>query len=180
MWVRIAAHAQVWFEPRLLATYRVRRPGSLTGDAAQSTRLVRDMRLATDIIATYLRSYLPDDEARVALARARRVYAFWALEASADAAATGDVMGVLAHTREALACSRSALGDPQLDTHSRPRRNQERRSLAPGEAQLGAAGVGRFPNRGVIRPIKSHCGDRGARPVTCTGDRVAGSRPCWA
>ncbi|MBA2318149.1 MAG: glycosyltransferase family 2 protein [Euzebyales bacterium] len=82
MWVRIATRFPVWFEPEPLAVYRVNRPGSLTGNAASSAALARDMLLATDIVAAYLPTYLTAGRADTALRRARAEYSRWAVEAA--------------------------------------------------------------------------------------------------
>lgn len=81
MYIRIATRFPMWFEPEPLAVYRYARPESLTGSAVGTTRLVEDMLLATNVIEQYLPSYLPEEEARQALARARRLYARWSFEA---------------------------------------------------------------------------------------------------
>jgi len=80
MYVRIATRFPVWFEPEPLAVYRYARPGSLTGDAVGTTRLVEDLLRATDVIEEYLSLYLPEKEASQALGQARRLYGRWSLE----------------------------------------------------------------------------------------------------
>jgi hypothetical protein len=107
MWVRVAAHYPVWFESEPLALYRVKRPGSLTQDSARTVRLVRDMRQATDLIASYLPEHLPEAKAQAALQRAGETYAKWALEAAAQACAEGDWSMAWQHIQEALRCSQS-------------------------------------------------------------------------
>lgn len=82
MWVRIATHAPVWFEPEPLAVYRMYRPGSLTGNARHSAALAQDMLMATDIVAGYLSDAMGEESARAALSRARAVYSKWAVEAA--------------------------------------------------------------------------------------------------
>jgi glycosyltransferase involved in cell wall biosynthesis len=105
MWVRIAAHYPVWFEPEPLATYRMQRPGALTHDASRETRLVEDMRRAVDVIAEYLPEHLPGGEARRVLWRARNAYADWGLDMARAGAWAGSVRRAVAHSREALACA---------------------------------------------------------------------------
>ena len=107
MWVRIAAHYPVWFEPRVLAEYRVKRTGSLTGDSVGTPKLVRDMRLATEIVGGYLADHLPAPAAGEALRRARSQYARWALNDATDLLARRRVAAALPHLAEALRCSRS-------------------------------------------------------------------------
>lgn len=88
LWVRVATHAPVWFEPQPLAVYRVARPGSLTG-SADRLELARDMFVYTEIVASYLPDHLPEEQARTALRRARKMYAGWAVEAAQDLAEAG-------------------------------------------------------------------------------------------
>lgn len=105
MWVRIATRYPVWFEPRPLAVYRVKRAGSLTANSSRTSRLVRDMRLATQIIEEYLPHYLPARRARNLTAHARSMYARWGLEAARSAAAAGAPMAAVgAPLTESLRC----------------------------------------------------------------------------
>ena len=80
MYVRIATRYPVWFDPEPLAVYRYARPGSLTGDAVGTTRLVEDLLRVTDFIEEYLSLYLPENEASQALDEARTLYGRWSLE----------------------------------------------------------------------------------------------------
>jgi hypothetical protein len=86
MWVRIATRFPVWFEPEPLAIYRMERPGSLSGDVRGTAGPARFMLEVTDVIATYLPTYLGAGRAEAALARARRMYARWAVSAAFDLA----------------------------------------------------------------------------------------------
>lgn len=95
MWVRIAAHHPVWFEPEVLAVYRMNRPGSLTGDALGSARLAEDMLLATDIVECYLPGRIGAEASRRALRRARSVYARWATDVAVERVRCGDGRGAL-------------------------------------------------------------------------------------
>lgn len=108
MWVRIAAHHQVWFEPEPLAVYRMQRPGSVSATSAGRGRLAHDMRRATEVVESYLFRHRGPAGARQLTGRARRMYAGWALEAAAEGFAVGDTRGALAQLREALRCSRSS------------------------------------------------------------------------
>jgi hypothetical protein len=89
MWVRIATRFPVWFEPEPLAIYRMERPNSLTGVVQGSSRLAQDMLLDTDIVESYLSSYLEPERAAAALRKARRMYSRWAIEAAYDLARAG-------------------------------------------------------------------------------------------
>ena len=107
MWVRIAAHYPVWFEVEPLAAYRVKRSGSLTGNSARTGELVRDMLKATEIIESYLPTYLPKTQAYEIISKARNMYAEWAIGTAQQMFATGNPRGAIAMTQEALKCSNS-------------------------------------------------------------------------
>lgn len=107
MWVRIAAHYPVWFEAQPLAAYRVKRGGALTEQAARTHRLVKDMRHATDIIASYLPNYMPLSIARDLTHHARKTYASWALEGACQALAQDHWDAALQQFLEAFRCSPS-------------------------------------------------------------------------
>ncbi|MDQ4077908.1 MAG: glycosyltransferase family 2 protein [Chloroflexota bacterium] len=106
MWVRIATRYPVWYEVEPLAVYRVKHSNSLTGGATIG-ELVRDMRKATEIIESYLPSYLPATTAHESLSRAREMYAFWALSDARRLLRDGDVINALIQTREAIHCHHS-------------------------------------------------------------------------
>jgi hypothetical protein len=53
MWKRIASHAPVWYEPRILACFRVHR-GSYSSALARSGAQMADVRRAIDVSRTYL------------------------------------------------------------------------------------------------------------------------------
>lgn len=107
MWVRTAAHYPVWFEPAPMAAYRVQRPGALTQRAGQTSRLVRDMRRATEIIESYLPAYLPEAQVQALTSQARQTYARWALEAARHTLAAREPAAALMQMWEALRCGRS-------------------------------------------------------------------------
>lgn len=107
MWVRIAAHYPVWFEVKPLAGYRVKRSGSLTGNSARTGDLVKDMCKATDIIASYLPTYLPKTLADKIISKARQMYADWAIGTARQMFAIGNSKSAIAMTKEALKCSNS-------------------------------------------------------------------------
>jgi glycosyltransferase involved in cell wall biosynthesis len=106
MWVRIAANYPVWYDPEPLAVYRMQRPGALTDDASIEARLVEDMRRAVDVIAEYLPNHMSPSDAGEALKRARAMYARWGLEGARASAWAGGLRRTIAHSREALICSR--------------------------------------------------------------------------
>lgn len=104
MWVRVAAHYRVWYEPDVLACYRISRPGSLTGNAKKTTRVARDMRLACDILENRVTPPLSTADAKKLLRQARLFYAGWSLNHAQ--AVIGDVglIAVLPHLKEAFLC----------------------------------------------------------------------------
>jgi len=107
MWVRIATRYPVHYEREPLAAYRVRRPGSLTQGAEKEPWVVRDMRLATDIIRSYLPAHLPADTVSRALRHARRTYAGWALQNAYYLGAGYRAAAASRHLAEAIRCSPS-------------------------------------------------------------------------
>ncbi len=107
MWVRIAAAFPVWYEPACLVAYRIVRPGSLTDSTRHNARMIRDMRVATDIIADTLAERLPPTEAREALRAARWMYAGWAVKHAHQLLLDRRPHRSLLLLWEALRCSRS-------------------------------------------------------------------------
>jgi hypothetical protein len=88
MWVRIAASYAVWYEVEPLALYRMRH-GSLTSGSFRSGEDLRDLRMASVII----RSYLPEHRADELHARAREECALGGLRRlrrSLDSSAAAD------------------------------------------------------------------------------------------
>ena len=97
MWVRLSARFPVWYEPEILACYRLH-----AGSA--STRLAVDARDTTDMghaIALAARHLPVDRRARLGAA-ARRRYAVSAFEHALNMASTGNAAGALALIREGL------------------------------------------------------------------------------
>lgn len=108
MWVRIATQYPIWFEVEPLAAYRMKRQGSLTGDAAQGSGLVGDMRKATEIIESYLSTYLPPPQAQRVSQQARRTYAQWGIDTAQHLLEAGNRRGAIAQMQEAWRCHQSA------------------------------------------------------------------------
>jgi glycosyltransferase involved in cell wall biosynthesis len=104
MWVRIAAHYAMWYEPEVLALYR-RHTGSLTGRSLRSGQNIRDLRMAIDIYRAYIPSSAADRVAR----SAREHTARWAISLATDMMYAGDNEGALRQVREAL---RTSLAPP--------------------------------------------------------------------
>lgn len=74
MWVRIAAHCSVWYEPEPLALYRAH-SSTLTGRCARTGQNVRDMGKIIEII----QSYLPEDAATALVEQAKENCALYAV-----------------------------------------------------------------------------------------------------
>lgn len=99
MWVRIAAQYKVWYEPQLLASYRMH-DDSNTG---RHTRLAQELEYSRQAIAIF-RGYLPKQSRRAAR-RARNVYAGVALATAEELLLRGDIEAVDAHLKCALRLS---------------------------------------------------------------------------
>lgn len=102
MWVRIAAHYPVWYEPEALACYRMSRPGSLTGNSLRTTRIAREMRRACGIIERRLQREIQEQKLKPHLTAARLFYAGWSLNYAQSLMETGGVLQVLPHLKEAF------------------------------------------------------------------------------
>ena len=102
MWVRIAAHYPIWYEPAPLAVYRMHR-ASNTGRHLNSAADSAYNRIAIGIFS----AYLPADRAAEIARRARRTYAASALDTASALFGAGEAGG-FAQLREALRLSPSA------------------------------------------------------------------------
>lgn len=104
MWVRIARHYPVWYEPGSLAFYRLHEASS-TSSKLRSGETLRDVRRAVDII----QAYLPAEDAP---ALRRRSLAHWADDALSVRVpmllARGETAAAGRQVAEALRCDRSA------------------------------------------------------------------------
>ena len=103
MWVRIAAHYPVWYEPEALAFYRVH-DASLSDVSGRSGQQRQDMLAVMELN----RSHLPTDRADVLTRRARREWAVSLLRHGRRRVDGGDVRFPLSAIREAWAFERSA------------------------------------------------------------------------
>ncbi|MGY8681584.1 glycosyltransferase [Bradyrhizobium sp. UFLA05-153] len=99
MWVRIAAQYKVWYEPRLLASYRMHEDSN-TG---RHRRLAQELEYSRQAIAIF-RDYLPK-RLRRAARRARNTYAGVALTTAEELLLRGDIQAVDAHLKCALRLS---------------------------------------------------------------------------
>ncbi len=102
MWVRIAAHYPVWYEPEALAVYRMH-DDSNTGRHVRTGDDMRYTAMAIDMFETYL----PRDTAASVAARARETYALAALDTADRMLTRHDVAAALAQAREAIRLRRS-------------------------------------------------------------------------
>lgn len=101
MWVRLAAHFPVGYEPSILAFYRDN-PESLTKRSIRNGQNIRDVRHATNIARTYLTT----PSSRAANRRARVAWARWALHWAGLLVERRDYRAAAVQLREALLLSR--------------------------------------------------------------------------
>jgi hypothetical protein len=97
MWVRIAAHYPIWYEPRPLALYRMH----ATSNTGRHLRTAEDMSYTRKAIAIF-GNYLPSDRADRIVRQARRTYAISALSTAKRLRETGDLVGFRAQALEAF------------------------------------------------------------------------------
>jgi hypothetical protein len=97
MWVRVAAHYPVWYEPQPLAFYRMHDAGN-TGRNVENAGEMEYVRLAIEMFSSYLP---PAIRSRVT-ARAREAYALSSLQIAYTLSRRGSWEGVLAQTRAAF------------------------------------------------------------------------------
>jgi glycosyltransferase involved in cell wall biosynthesis len=109
MWVRIAAHYPVWYEPKPLAVYRIHR-SSNTGQLTRSGENIRDLRRAVDINRAYLAPEVADRISR----RAHLNIALGAVRRARRILKAGDRGVARVQIREALRSSRSPLVFAQI------------------------------------------------------------------
>lgn len=102
MWLRLAAHSTVWYEPEPLAHFRVH-------TASASTSLVRSGKQIADArrVIELTRTYLPAAHAETLERRAREYHARYAFGLARNFLAQGDADAALANLREGLLCSQS-------------------------------------------------------------------------
>jgi hypothetical protein len=97
MWVRIAAHYPIGFEPAPLAAYRMH-TDSNTGRNTHNAANMRYTRAAIDMFE----AYLPPAKAHDIVRRARETYALSAVEFARERLRQRDLSGAIAQAREAL------------------------------------------------------------------------------
>lgn len=102
MWKRIAAHAQVWFEPQVLACFRLH-------SASESSRLIKSgANIAHTLKAIEIsNAYLPESLKNKLSTQARKYYADYALYTARQLFIKNEVSGAISQIRGALDCSHS-------------------------------------------------------------------------
>jgi hypothetical protein len=102
MWVRIAADFPVWYEPEILAMYRIRSL-SLSDGTSRSGENLLDLRRAIEINT----SVLPPEHRHRWTVRAKELNALGALRRASRALDNGDAVTAAAQIRGAMNLSRS-------------------------------------------------------------------------
>jgi cellulose synthase/poly-beta-1,6-N-acetylglucosamine synthase-like glycosyltransferase len=105
MWVRLAAHYAVAYEPEPLALYRFKPIEDLPPQKTQ--QIIKDMLVASEIIRTYLSEQFPEGRMNNLLRQSEETYALWGSIPAKQAFATGDFQGGWAILMEMLRCSHS-------------------------------------------------------------------------
>lgn len=128
MWVRIAAHGPVWFEPKLLAHYR-RHGRSETQRLRDADEVDRDVLRAIEIFA----AYLPEKKRAELAALAYANFARQRLKQLSKLNPTDNI-----HAADLLATISAALektvdSQPGIETYRRQYRVLERRFARPNE-----------------------------------------------
>lgn len=102
MWKRVAVYCPVWYEPQVLACYRLH-PESESSRLSQSGADIADIRRAIKMSE----AYLPKDTVKILSLRAREHYALYALTKAYNLIAQHNFIAAKAQVREALYCSYS-------------------------------------------------------------------------
>jgi glycosyltransferase involved in cell wall biosynthesis len=102
MWVRIAAHHLIWYEPMALASYRMHGLG-ITGHHSRSGEHMRDTCRAIDVFSAYLQPELR----AVVVPQAKETYALAAVSLAQKYRRRGDWGAAIAQVRAAIACRAS-------------------------------------------------------------------------
>ena len=97
MWVRLAALGGVWYEPAILASYRMHGAG-ITG---RTFRFAGELAYVSKAIDIFI-DYLPTSERAPVRSRARRTYAQTAVGNAVRLARGGDPLGASAHAWRAI------------------------------------------------------------------------------
>jgi hypothetical protein len=116
MWVRIAAARPIWYEPQILASYRMHGESN----TARHYRLAGELNYTRKAIDLFSR-HLPGAKRRSIVRAARRTYARTALSNARRMAAGGDRLGMYAHLLAAMrfAPGHAALKAAEIALHSK-------------------------------------------------------------
>lgn len=108
MYVRIATKYEVAYEVEPLAVYRIASLGSLSHNSTRSGKYFQDLRLANEIIQSYLPKYISKTRASKISKQARETYALWAVGNANQILNTGgNVKSSVVPMKEALKSSYS-------------------------------------------------------------------------
>lgn len=102
MWIRIAAHFPIWYEPSVLAAFRIH-PNSMTSELVKSGETIREERLCIRLV----RPLLPADRAEAISRQACELAALRALQAASNLILIGEWGGASRQVLGGLACSAS-------------------------------------------------------------------------
>jgi glycosyltransferase involved in cell wall biosynthesis len=102
MWVRVAAHSPVWYEPSTLAAFRAHTT-SWSADFLKSAQNVAEERRCIAV----MRELLPSDQAETLARKARENVARRALSGAYQALVKGEFTAARGQLREGLKCSAS-------------------------------------------------------------------------
>jgi hypothetical protein len=103
MWVRVAMHYPIGYEPTALATYRFMRDGSLTSVHRETGRYAADLALAHSVVDSYAPPAYRD-----LLSQARHGSADWILDQVAiPLSLEGKTVPTIRNVCHALRCSPS-------------------------------------------------------------------------
>lgn len=108
MWVRIATEYPVGYEVKPLAGYRTFTSGSLTQNSTRSGKFFQDLRLANDIVQSYLPKYIHKTTASKVSKKAREASALVAIVHAYHLLNTADGKNLIILINEALKCSYSS------------------------------------------------------------------------
>lgn len=97
MWVRIAAHYSIWYEPEPLAAYRMH----FNSNTGRHIRSGEDMHYTREAIEIF-KHYLPEAKADVIVSKAKQAYAFSTLDMAYSLLIKPDLLAGIAQIREAL------------------------------------------------------------------------------
>jgi len=102
MWARVAAHYPIWYEPQILAAWRVHRH-------SKSVLVVKSGENVTDSLRclAVIRPYLPAGRAASMTRKARELIALHALHEACEAWVDGDFVVAFRQMRAGLECHKS-------------------------------------------------------------------------